>query len=114
MGNGEEYCHVELSCNDGTEYVIQAYGDEAKALYREANGFDISSNDLTKGEKKLVWREEVKEEDKGKKEEQEEKKFTLVRKEVDYITNFTFDSKNGYSLLFKKLKDVCISKKRRY
>ena len=115
LGNGEEYYHVELSCNDGIEYGIQAYGDEAKALYREANRFDISSNDLTKGEKKLVWREEVKEEeDKGKKEEQEEKKFMLVRKEVDYITNFTFDSKNGYPLLFKKLKDVCISKKRRY
>ena len=91
LGNGEEYYHVELSCNDGTEYGIQAYGDEAKALYREANGFDISSNDVTKGEKK----------------------FMLVRKEVDYITNFTFDSKNGYSLLFKKLKDVCISKKRK-
>jgi hypothetical protein len=37
----------------------------------------------------------------------------LVRIEVDYITNFTFDSKNGYSLLFKKLKDVCISKKKK-
>ena len=55
----------------------------------------------------MCWKEvEVEEEDK-------EKKFMLVRKEVDYITNFTFDSKNGYSLLFKKLKDVCISKKRK-
>ena len=51
MGNGEEYYHVELSCNDGTEYGIQAYGDEAKALYREANRFDIPSNDVTKEEK---------------------------------------------------------------
>lgn len=35
--NAEEYYHVELMCNEdnGVEYGIQAYGEEAKELYRD-------------------------------------------------------------------------------
>lgn len=35
IGNGEEYYNVKLTCNDNTEYGIQAYGEEARQLYRE-------------------------------------------------------------------------------
>jgi hypothetical protein len=34
---GEEYCFVEVTCKDGVQYGIQAFGDEAVALYIEAN-----------------------------------------------------------------------------
>ena len=39
--NAEEYYHVELICNEdnGIEYVIQAYGEQAKELYKEINRF---------------------------------------------------------------------------
>src|SRR5689334_5801765 len=41
----EEYYHVELLCNEDndTEYGIQAYGDEAKELYKEINGFTATA-----------------------------------------------------------------------
>ena len=103
MGNGEEYYNLELTCNDDTEYGIQAYGEEAKALYREAKGSGLSSHLAEEGRPLELHID--------KKEEQE--KFNLVRKEIDYVTSFTFDNKNGYYLVFKKLKDVCISKKKK-
>jgi hypothetical protein len=37
MRNGIEYCFIEVTCCDGTQYGLQAYGEEAKELYREAN-----------------------------------------------------------------------------
>jgi hypothetical protein len=36
MRNGIEYCFIEVTCSDGTQYGLQAYGEEAKELYREA------------------------------------------------------------------------------
>jgi hypothetical protein len=105
MANGEEYYHLELICNDDTEYLIQAYGEEAKALYREINRFDTSSKDAAREKVKFVLKENE--------EEQHKEKFAPVKSEIDYITNFSFNSKNGYSLVFKKLKDVCISKKKK-
>ena len=107
IGNGQEYYHLELICNDNTEYGIQAYGEEAKALYEEVNGFSTSSH----------IREEEKEEKllelNVNKKEEEQKKFQSVKKEVDYITSFAFNNINGYSLIFKKFKDVCISKQKK-
>ena len=44
MGNGEEYYHLELVCKDDTEYGIQAYGEEAKALYREVKESGRTNN----------------------------------------------------------------------
>jgi hypothetical protein len=99
-GNGEEYYHLELICNDDTEYLIQAYGEEAKALYREVNRIESSSKYVTAEKEKFIL-----------KENEEEEQSMPVRKEIEYITNFSFNRKNGYSLVFKKLKDVCISKK---
>lgn len=34
--NGIDYCYVGLKSNDGTDYLIQAYGEEAIELYDEA------------------------------------------------------------------------------
>lgn len=36
--NGLEYCFVEVTFGDGVQYGIDAYGDEALALRREALG----------------------------------------------------------------------------
>ncbi len=36
MRNGIEYCFVEVTCSDETQYGLQAYG-EANQLYKEAN-----------------------------------------------------------------------------
>jgi hypothetical protein len=36
-GHGQEYCFVQVSCDDGVQYGIQAFGDEAIELYEEAN-----------------------------------------------------------------------------
>src|ERR671939_350408 len=50
---GQEYCFVEVSCKDGVQYGIQAFGDEAVALYIEANkcymcGVSILLNEYNK------------------------------------------------------------------
>ena len=34
--NGVEYSFVEVTCNDGIQYSLQAYGDEAIELHKEA------------------------------------------------------------------------------
>lgn len=36
MINGIEYCPVEITCDDATQYGIQAYGEEAIELHKEA------------------------------------------------------------------------------
>ena len=36
MINGIEYCAVEITCDDATQYGIQAYGEEAIELHKEA------------------------------------------------------------------------------
>jgi hypothetical protein len=36
MRNGLEYCFVEVTCSDETQYGLRAYGKEAKELYKEA------------------------------------------------------------------------------
>jgi hypothetical protein len=35
MNNGIEYYFVEVTCKDGIQYGIQAFGEEAVALYNE-------------------------------------------------------------------------------
>jgi hypothetical protein len=101
IGN-EEYYHVELTCNDGTEYGIQAYGEEAKALYTKVTSYSLLKHPVSR-EKEL---------EKIDKEENYENLVT-VRKAIDYVKDYTFDKNNsGCLLIFKKIKDVCISKKR--
>jgi hypothetical protein len=34
MKNGMEYFFIEVTCSDGTQYGLQAYGEEASKLYR--------------------------------------------------------------------------------
>ena len=36
MKNGIEYWFVEVTYSDGTQYGLQAYGEEANQLYKEA------------------------------------------------------------------------------
>jgi hypothetical protein len=39
MTNGVKYYFVEVTCSDGIQYGIQAYGDEAEDLYKEAHKY---------------------------------------------------------------------------
>jgi hypothetical protein len=36
LKNGIEYCLVEVTCDDGEQYGIQAFGGEAAQLHKEA------------------------------------------------------------------------------
>ena len=36
LENGIEYCLVEVTCNNGEQYGIQAFGGEAVQLHKEA------------------------------------------------------------------------------
>jgi hypothetical protein len=36
LNNGVDYCCVGLESNKGTNYLVQAYGKEARELYAEA------------------------------------------------------------------------------
>jgi hypothetical protein len=36
LENGIEYCLVEVTCDDGEQYGIQAFGNEAAELHKEA------------------------------------------------------------------------------
>lgn len=36
LSNGIEYCLVEITCDDGVKYGIQACGEEAIKLHKEA------------------------------------------------------------------------------
>jgi hypothetical protein len=36
LENGIEYCLVEVTCDDGEQYGIQAFGKEAEQLHKEA------------------------------------------------------------------------------
>jgi hypothetical protein len=38
MTNGIEYCAVEITCDDATQYGIQSYGEEAIELRKEVLG----------------------------------------------------------------------------
>ena len=84
--NGAAYYFVEVTCSDGIQYGIQAYGEEARALYNEVNRY-TSSNITHKVEEK-------------------KKKFN-----DEEIHLGSLDS-NGTSLIFEKVRDVCIWKKR--
>jgi hypothetical protein len=116
IGNGEEYYNVKLTCNDNTEYGIQAYGKEARQLYREVTDNVVvfspkvhsDRNENVEGRDNDVMEMTstmtLKEEDKDQQE---------IRKEIDYMKHYSFPENNvGYLLIFKKLKNVCLSKKK--
>jgi hypothetical protein len=89
--NAEEYYHIELVCDEdnGIEYGIQAYGKEATELYKEINGFNSSLHDNKY---------------------QEQERLKLVKDAINCIADCYFD--NGCVLMFKKLGNVCVSKKK--
>jgi hypothetical protein len=84
---GQEYCFLEVSCKDGVQYGIQAFGDEAIELYIEANrcymcggvSTDLQSINNTTDAK-------------------------LVEEIIDGM-NYTFDS-DRCAVVFKKLRSV--------
>ena len=82
--NGEEYCFVEVTCEHGVQYGIQAFGDEAIALYIESNRCTMCGvpSPLKEQENKLEPIEEI----------------------IDG-THYTFDS-TDCALIFKKLRSV--------
>ena len=81
MRNGIEYCSVEVTCDNGSQYTIQAYGDEAMDLYKEIYKCFMCGMHL-----------------------KELKKSMLVEERIDGTT-YTFDN-NGCALIFKKLRSV--------
>src|ERR671938_1826005 len=90
MGNGEEYYHLELVCKDDTEYGIQAYGEEAKALYREVKESGRTNN-VAEEQSPLQSDLDIK---------KDQEKSDLLKRELDYMTSFSFEDKNGYYLVF--------------
>ena len=89
-----------MICNEdnGIEYVIQAYGEQAKELYKEINRFGTTPcRYFYKEAEELVEKD-----NKRQQEEEEQEKFMLVKKAIDCITNYNFN--NGCLLIFKKLK----------
>jgi hypothetical protein len=81
MRNGIQYCSVEVTCDNGSQYRIQAYGDEAVDLYKEIYKCFMCGMPI-----------------------KELKKSTLVEERIDGTT-YTFDN-NGCALIFKKLRSV--------
>ncbi|MFL6350106.1 MAG: hypothetical protein ACJ72X_17670, partial [Nitrososphaeraceae archaeon] len=82
--NAEEYYHVELICNEdnGIEYGIQAYGEEAKELYKEINGFTVATPTTTSSMR--VYKEELLENDNNYQEQDEEQeKLKLVKEAIN-------------------------------
>ena len=81
MRNGIEYCFIEVTCSNGTQYGLQAYGEEAKELYREAYRCAMCGNPPREPKKSVIVQETIN----GK--------------------NYTFDS-TACMLIFKKLVNV--------
>jgi len=79
--NGIEYCSVEVTCDNGSQYGIQAFGDEAIELYKEIYKCCMCGMPP-----------------------KELKKSTLVEERIDGTT-YTFD-KNECALIFKKFRSV--------
>jgi hypothetical protein len=76
MGNGIEYYSVEVTCENGSQYGIQAYGDEPIDLYKEIYKYYMCGTPP-----------------------KELEKSTLVEERIDGTT-YTFDN-NVCALIFK-------------
>jgi hypothetical protein len=81
MRNGIEYFFIEVTCSDGTQYGLQAYGEEAKELYREAYRCVMCGSPPREPKKSIIVEETIE----GK--------------------HYTFDS-TRCALIFKKLVNV--------
>ena len=98
-------------CNEdiGIEYGIQANGEEAKELCKEINWFTMGATSPSRYAHKEA-KESVKNDDIYQEQPDEQEKLKLVKKVIDCITDCCFD--NGCVLMFKKLKNVCVSKRK--
>lgn len=81
MRNGIEYCFLEVTCSNGTQFGLQAYGEEAKELYREAHRCIMCGSPP------------------------KEPKRSVVVEEIINGKNYTFDN-TACLLIFKKLMNV--------
>lgn len=55
MSNGLKYYFVEVTCSNGIQYGIQAYGDEAEDLYKEAHKYFDYQKRLQTWTKFYIW-----------------------------------------------------------
>jgi hypothetical protein len=102
--NAEEYYHVELVCEEDNEieYGIQAYGEQAKELYKEINTLDSTCEKPSqKGVDELAENDNI-----NYREEQQ----LLIKKAIDSIAEY--DLTNGCVLIFRKFKNMCVSKRK--
>jgi hypothetical protein len=101
--NAEEYYHVELVCDGDSEivYAIQAYGEQAKELYKEINTFSTTRPRLFHKEAG-----ELAEYNNSNYKEQQ----LPVKKAIDCMADY--DLANGCVLIFRKFKNICISKRK--
>ena len=81
MRNRIEYCFVEVTFSDGTQYGLQAYGQEANQLYKEAYRCRMCGCTPI-----------------------EPKRSAIVEESIDG-KNYVFDS-NGCALIFRRLRTV--------
>ncbi len=59
LGNGIKYYFIEVTCDDGRQYAIQAYGDEAEALFSEAHKCVLCGNSVKEEEKRRLIEEKT-------------------------------------------------------
>jgi hypothetical protein len=102
-----------LVCDEDNdiEYGIRAYGEEAKELYKEINGFTVPTPTPTTTSSMRVYKEELLENGNNYQEQDEEQeKLKLVKEAINCMTDCCFD--NGCILMFKKLRTVCVFKRK--
>jgi hypothetical protein len=54
FSNGIEYYCVEVTCDDGRQYAIQGYGEEAEALFKEAHRCTVCGNSIGEEKEELI------------------------------------------------------------
>ena len=54
LENGIKYYCIEVTCEDGRQYAIQAYGDEAETLFSEAHKCVLCGNSIKEEEKRSL------------------------------------------------------------
>ena len=81
MKNGIQYFFVEVTCSDGIQYGLQAYGEEANDLYKEAYRCIMCGNAP-----------------------RESKRSAIVEQFIDG-KNYVFDS-NGCAIIYRRLRNV--------
>jgi hypothetical protein len=81
MKNGMEYFFVEVTCSDGTQYGLQAFGEEASELYKEAYRCIMCGSAP-----------------------REPKRSAVIEQSIDG-KNYVFDS-NGCALIYRRLRNV--------